>query len=72
MDQLFTNVNGVSVFLDDILITGKDDREHIENLETVLNILKDNNLTVKPEKCKFFAESISYLGYDISEKGLHK
>lgn len=72
MDQLFTNVNGVSVFLDDILITGKDDREHIENLESVLNILKDNNLTVKPEKCKFFAESISYLGYDISEKGLHK
>ena len=39
------------VRVDDILITGKDDEEHLKNLNMVLEILKKNGLRLKKEKC---------------------
>lgn len=39
-------------------------------LRTVLDTLRIHRLTLKLEKCSFFAETIEYLGREISEQGV--
>jgi len=57
----------VVVYMDDILIFTKT-KEELEKVTCrVLQILKDNNLYLKPEKCTFEAEKIEFLGLIVSE-----
>uniref|UniRef100_A0A672GZN6 ribonuclease H n=1 Tax=Salarias fasciatus TaxID=181472 RepID=A0A672GZN6_SALFA len=72
MDQVLQGLPNVHCFLDDILVTGKDDAHHLENLDAVLHRLEQFGLRVKREKCEFFQQSLEYLGHVIDEKGLHK
>jgi hypothetical protein len=44
----------VQVFLDDILIYSKNEREQEEHLRVVLSYLKENKLYGKLSKCSFF------------------
>ena len=39
MDRILQGLNGVKCILDDMIITGKDDREHLHNLDKVLERL---------------------------------
>jgi hypothetical protein len=55
----------VVVFIDDILIYSKDDREHEEHLRLVLQKLRDNRLYAKFSKCKFWLDEIPFLGYHL-------
>lgn len=71
LEELFSDLPLVGVFLDDVIITGKSSKEHVENLHKVFQRLERNGLRVKKEKCEFFAESISYLGHVISTNGVH-
>ena len=41
------------VYLDDIIVVGRDFEEHLSNLGMALQKLKQTNLTVKPEKYAF-------------------
>jgi hypothetical protein len=58
----------VQVFLDDIVIYSKNEREHKEHLRMVLSCLRENKLYVKLSKCSFFQKEIHYLGHIISSK----
>jgi hypothetical protein len=60
----------VQVFLDDILIYSKNEREHEEHLRIVLSCLRENKLYEKLSKCSFFQKEIHYLGHIISGKGI--
>lgn len=79
IEQLLQGVEGVVVFIDDIMVTGKQgstDEEklanHLENVEKVPRILSDAGLKVKKkEKCEFLRDN-SYLGFTIDHHGLHK
>lgn len=55
------------MYLDDILIFTKTLEEHREVTKEVMTILKDNNLFLKAEKCKFEKEEVEYLGVIISQ-----
>lgn len=57
----------VVVYLDDILIFTKTQDEHEEVTRKVLEILRNNDLYLKPEKCEFERKKIEYLGMIISE-----
>lgn len=72
MEQLFKAMKGVVAFLDDILVSGKDDEEHLKNLKRVFEKLRESGLTVKKEKCKFFEDQVEYLGHIIDKNGLRK
>ena len=61
----------VIVYLDDILITGRTKKEHLHNLQVVLQRLSTAGLRLKQEKCEFLVPSISYLGHKIDSQGLH-
>ena len=58
-------------FIDDILITGSNEEEHLQNLESVLKRLDHHGLTVKKSKCAFMQESVDYLGHGVDAEGLH-
>jgi hypothetical protein len=60
----------VQVFLDDILIYSKNEREHEEHLRVVLSCLRENKLYGKLSKCSFFQREIHYLGHIISGEGI--
>lgn len=62
---------GIVGYQDDILVTGKDDTEHIANLDAVLQRLSTADLRLNKDKCFFLATEATYLRYRIYEKELH-
>ena len=44
---------------------------HLKTIGKVLAKLQEVGLTVKKEKCKFFKESVEYLGHHVDTKGIH-
>ncbi len=71
MDTALQDIPGVICYLDDILITGASDNEHLSNLEQVLERLKHYYIRARQEKCSFFADSVEYLGHRVDASGLH-
>ena len=52
-------------YLDDIVIYIKSMEEHVEHLQTVFRVLRENELFVKREKCMFATEEVRFLGHII-------
>ncbi|XP_033637865.1 uncharacterized protein K02A2.6-like [Asterias rubens] len=71
IESLLADIPQAVAFLDDILVTGKSESEHIANLDRVLTRLQSAGLRLKQEKCKFFAPEVVYLGHRINATGLH-
>jgi len=71
MGNILQGLPTVLCYLDDILITGATDQEHVHNLEEVLKRLHDHGIKVQNNKCTFLAVSVEYLGHIIDDKGLH-
>ncbi|GJR15473.1 putative reverse transcriptase domain-containing protein [Tanacetum coccineum] len=63
--------NFVIVFIDDILIYSKDEKEHEENLRLILELLKKEELYAKFSKCKFWIPKVQFLGHVIDCQGIH-
>ena len=72
MDQILEGIEGTSCILDDMIITGKDDEEHLDHLEEVLKRLKEHGLRANRDKCEFFQTKITYCGHEVDQHGLHK
>lgn len=58
------------VYLDDILVVGKTEDEHLRNLDEVLHRLYEAGFRLNREKCQFGLPKISYLGHNISPIGI--
>ena len=71
MDSLMQGLPHDAVYVDDILLTGVDEQEHLSNLEKVLNKLDSAGVRLKCPKCTFMVYEVEYLGHKISSKGLH-
>jgi hypothetical protein len=56
----------VVVFIDDILIYSKNEKEHAKHLRIVLQRLQDHKLYAKFSKCEFWLNSVKFLGHTIS------
>ena len=69
MENLLQGLNNVCTYLDDILVTGSSEKEHLENLAAVLGKLEDG-ARLKRSKCHFMLPSVEYLGHKISNKGI--
>lgn len=60
----------VVVFIDDILIYSKDEKEHERHLRLVLDVLRKERLYAKKSKCEFVKREVSFLGHRISAEGV--
>lgn len=70
-ESILQRVNGVVVYLDDILISGSTEDQHLAALDEVLSRLDRAGLRVKRSKCEFLRPSVTYLGHKIDAQGLH-
>ena len=71
MENLLRDIPHVTVYLDDVLVTGKDDREHLAILDIVLDRLEQAGLRLRKSKCQFMQQSVEYLAHVIDAHGLH-
>ncbi|KFD60500.1 hypothetical protein M514_27336, partial [Trichuris suis] len=66
----WSGIPGYVAYLDDIIVTGANVTEHLQNLDTLLGRLGENGLRSRVEKCKFFQQEVEYLGHVINANGL--
>ena len=70
MSVVLQGCNGVVYYIDDILVTGKTRYEHEHNLRHVFTRLQQFGLQIQLSKCRFFQESVTYLGNTITREGV--
>ena len=58
------------IYLDDVIIFGHTEEEHLEHLHVVFERFWEFNLKLKPSKCSFFQAEIIYLAHHISRWGI--
>ena len=53
METLLQAIPGVVVYLDDIIITGRNEQKHLSTLGKVLTKLEEAGLRLNKDKCRF-------------------
>ena len=71
MDSVLQGLSRVICYLDDILITGETEEEHLQNIELVLDKLRKYGIRIHKGKCAFMRDSVEYLGHRVDANGLH-
>nr|GFA34975.1 hypothetical protein [Tanacetum cinerariifolium] len=61
----------VIVFIDDIHIYSRLEKEHEAHLKTILDLLKKEELYVKFSKCEFWLKEVQFLGHVVNREGIH-
>ena len=56
-----TNIEKVAVFIDDVIVGTETEEEHNELVAEVIRRLEENDLYVKPEKCKWKVREVQFL-----------
>jgi hypothetical protein len=70
MDRILTRLDFVRCSINDIVVYSDTVEEHHIHLQIVFDRLKAHGLCLHPGKCKFFQESVEYLGHVIYLGGL--
>ena len=64
------NLSFTMVYLDNVIVYSKMPEDHLTQLQAIFDRFAHHGLKLKPSKCHFFKEEISYLGHEISAKGM--
>jgi len=64
------NTSKVVSFIDDIIIGTETEEEHDKLVEEVVKRLAENNLYVKPKKCKWKVKEVGFLKVVIGQEGI--
>ena len=70
IEQLVGDTPGVACYQDDIVVTGRSEQEHLNNLQKTMHKFKASGLHLKLGKCQFFQGSITYLGHIQDKDGV--
>lgn len=70
MEQVLAGCTGCLNYLDDVIVYGETKEQHDERVTKVLDVLKEYNVMLNPDKCIFGATELGFLGYNLSEKGI--
>ena len=71
MDTLLSDIPKAVSRLDDFLVAGTDEENHLHTLLLVLERLLNAGFRLNKAKCKFFQSSVVYLGHVIDGEGLY-
>ena len=58
------------IYLDDVIVFGHTEEEHLECFCVVFERFQEFNLKLKPSKCLFFQSEIVYLAHHVSQRGI--
>ena len=68
-DRVVGNISGVTVYIDDILISTKGQWDHLDKLREVFDQLRSFNLKISLDKSEFLGKSVKFLGYQVDKHG---
>ena len=64
------NIGEVAVFIDNVIVGMETEEGHDELVVEVIKRLEENDLYVKPEKCKWKVKEVGFLGVVIGLEGI--
>ena len=70
MDDIFGDLDGVEVVMDDILVHGSSAEDHTRRLEAVLMRARKVNLKLNSNKTKVAQSEVNYVGHLLSSEGV--
>lgn len=71
MSKILKDLEGVAVFMDDILVFSNTPEEHEQRLQRALEAIDRAGLKLNKEKCLLRQSQLSYLGHVIDKEGIH-
>lgn len=70
MSEMFEDIEGVEVVVDDILVWGTTEEQHDARLRQVLERAQVHNLKLNETKCHIKQQEVSYIGHVLTKEGL--
>ena len=64
------NLTYALIYLDDMIVFSRTEEEHLHHLRVVFTRFLEHGLKLKPSKCHFLQDEITFLGHEISAKGM--
>ena len=62
--------NAIKVYVDDIIVTSKERKDHIVNLRKFFERIKEYRLRLNSQKCTFGVTARKLLGILVSDRGI--
>ena len=69
MEDILRGLPGVEVIMDDILINGRDERQHDVRLQAAINRISQSGLKLNRDMCSFEQSQLSFMGHVIGQDG---
>ena len=60
------NLTYALIYLDDMIVFSRTEEEHLHHLQVVFARFLEHGLKLKPSKCHFLQDEITFLGHKIS------
>ena len=64
------NLTYALIYLDDVIVFSRTEEEHLHCLWVVFGRFLEHGLKLKPSKCHFLQDEITFLGHEISADGM--
>ena len=69
MNEALAGIPQVFCYLDDVIVMSHNPTDHKRTLNQVFTQLRDHGLVVNQDNCVFGVNSLSFLGFKVSEQG---
>lgn len=69
-ESLLVGIDGVIVFMDDVLIMAENEFQLQERVRQVIKRLLEAGLRLRLDKCVFSSPTLDYVGYSLSAEGI--
>lgn len=70
IDTALRGLKYCHAYIDDVLLTSRNEEEHKQHLEEIFKRMKKYGLSINVAKSKFAEEDIEYLGYRVTKDGI--
>lgn len=70
VDEMTRGLDFCYAYLDDFLVSSRDEAEHLEHLGQLFSRMKDYGMVINTSKCVFGAPEVTFLGYRINANGI--
>lgn len=68
--MIFGDLEGVVIYVDDLMVWGENEKQHDERVENVLKRAEEWGITFNLKKCRFNADEVKYVGHHFSKEGI--
>lgn len=70
MTRMLAGIEGVIVYIDDVVISGRTLEEHNSRLDEVLAVLESNHAKLNASKCVYGVRELEVFGFKVSAAGI--